>query len=236
MKQFFIVCSIIFGFSVNSFAQSFEEWIPLDQLVKESDLIVSGTLYSVSNYTNNNIDYSEGIIGVKEFISGNVKTTADSSLKMGDRIKLTWQNPSTKIYGRIELGGSKNNEVIWILKVKSDGTVTADNFFSMRAASTRQLREIREILQKEKTRKDLRKVKLFNITYLHYLDINNQNYLHYLDINNQNQQTHNSNTIQNQITEVDKKDSKYSYSSALITILFSIGLYWILYRSRFKIR
>jgi hypothetical protein len=151
MNKIFIVCFIIFGFSVNSFAQSFTQWIPLNRLVKESDLIVMGTLHSVSRYTNDDTDYSEGLIVIEEVVSGNVKTTEDSPLKLADKIKLTWQNPSTKIHGRIEPGGSENNEVIWILRVKSDGTVTADNLFSIRAATTNQLEEIRKILRKQKT-------------------------------------------------------------------------------------
>lgn len=222
MKKLLPVVSVILVFTFNLFAQSFTQWKPLERLVKESDLIVSGTLHSVSNYTKDNIDYSEGIIVIEEFISGNVKTTEDSPLKTGDKIKLTWQNPSTKTHNRVELGGSENNETIKILRVKGDGTVTVDNYFSMRSASTKQRNEIREILQKQKTRKSLRKVKLFNETYS--------------DANNQNWQTQNPNTIQNQITEADKKASGYSYPNALITILFSISLYWILYRSRFRIR
>jgi hypothetical protein len=222
MKKIFIICFIIFGFSVNSFAQSFREGILLDQLVKENDLIVTGTLRSVSSYTNDNTDYSEGIIVIEEFVSGNVETTEDSPLKLGDKIKLTWQNPSTKIYGRIELGGSVNNEVIWILRVKSDGTVTADHFVSIRAATTNQLSEIRKILRKEKTRKDLRKVKLFSETYP--------------IITNPNQQDQNSDTNQNHVVEVSSKSSDYSSLSVLVTILFSLSLYWVLYRSRFKIK
>jgi hypothetical protein len=222
MKKIFIVCFIIFGFSVNSFAQSFSQWIPLDQLVKESDLIVRGTLRSVSHYTNDNTDYSEGVIVIEEVVSGSVKTTEDSPLKSGDRIKLTWQNPSTKIHGRIELGGSEDNEVIWILRAKSDGNVTADNLFSIRAATTNQLGEIRKILRKQRTRKDLQTVKLFDEICP--------------SITNPNQQTQNSDTNQNHVIEVNIKSSQNSSLAVLITILFSLSLYWILYRSRFKIR
>ncbi len=222
MKKIFIVCFIIFGFSVNSFAQSFSQWVPLERLVKESDLIVMGTLRSVSRYTNDNTDYSEGIIVIEEVVSGNVETTEDSPLKSGDRIKLTWQNPSAKIHERIELGSDENNEVIKILRVKSDGTVTAENLFSMRAATTNQLGEIRKILRKQKTRKDLRRVRLFDEIYP--------------SITNPNQQTQNSDTNQNQVIEVNSKSSQDSSLVVLITILFSLSLYWILYRSRFKIR
>lgn len=235
MKKISTVVFVILVFAFNLFAQSFTQWKPLERLVRESDLIVSGTLYSVSNYTKDNIDYSEGIIVIEEFISGNVKTTEDLPLKTGDKIKLTWQNPSTEIYERVELGGSEGNETIKILRVKSDGTVTVDNFFSMRAASIGQRREIRNILQKQKTRKNLRKVKLFNEAYVDLPKVKLFNET-YSDINNQNRQIQNPNTIQNQITEVDKKAPSYSYPNALIIILFSISFYWILYRSRFKIR
>ena len=222
MRKVFTVASITLAFSLNLFAQSFTQWVPLNQLIKESDLIVRGTLRSVSNYTKDGIDYSEGTIVIEEFISGNVKTTEDSSPKLGDRIKLTWQNSSTKIHGRIELSGSENNEVIWILRVKNDGTVTADRFVSIRAATTNQLREIREILRKEETLKNLQRVRLFDEIYS--------------SITNPNKQTQNSDTNQNHVIEVYSKSSQDSSLAALITILFSSSLYWMLYKSRFKIR
>ncbi len=100
MKTLFTACFIILSFSFNCFAM----WalIPTDELVKESDLIVIGTLQSVSRYTKDNIDYSEGKIVVEKVISGNVKTTEGFSLKMGDKIKFKWQASTLIVYPRLD--------------------------------------------------------------------------------------------------------------------------------------
>src|SRR5215204_1000512 len=134
IKNSFIVALVILTYSFNSFAQSFER-IGFKRLMEESNIVVKGTLISVSSYSKDNIDYSQGAIDIEEFISGNVKTIEGLSLKTGDKIKLTWQNPSTKVNGRIELGGSENNEVIWILKVKDDGTVSSNYLWCYWAAT-----------------------------------------------------------------------------------------------------
>ena len=154
-----VACICLILLTSQTFAQSFNQWIPLKQLVLDSDLIVAGTLRSVSKYTKHGVDYSEGIIVVDEFISGNIKTARNQMLKPGDRIKLKWSDPSEKISDRVELGGSENNEVIWILRVVSDGTVTADHFVCYRAIS--EADRIKRILQQAELRKPVKNVELY---------------------------------------------------------------------------
>lgn len=219
MKNFFIIAFVILSCAFNSFAQSFEH-IPLKQLIEESDVVLMGTLRSVSSYSIDNIEYSQGAIVIEEFISGNVETLEGSSLKMGDKIRLTWQNPSSKVNGRLELGGSENNQVIWILKVKNDGTVSSNYFWCY--WSTGELQNVKNIIKETKSQKDLKKVELVEEKFS--------------IINGKTQRTIISKNSQNDETKQNKKSSSYSDLVTLIMILISLNLYWILYRSRFKIR
>ncbi len=47
MKNLFIVVFVIFAFSLSAFAKL--DFIPLDELVEESDLIIIGTLKEIWN-------------------------------------------------------------------------------------------------------------------------------------------------------------------------------------------
>jgi branched-subunit amino acid ABC-type transport system permease component len=218
MKTLFTVCFIILSFSFNCFA----EWalIPTDELVKESDLIVIGTLQSVSRYTKDNVDYSEGKIVVEKIISGNVKTTEGFPLKMGDKIKFKWQASTLIVCPRLDHSSNENEKGIWLLEVESDKTVSAD--YPRRFNSLNEMSELKKILRKTKVRKTSQRVELLNENPL----------------NITNQQIQNSDTFQNQTIEPITIATVGSYSTfnALLVALFSLGLYWILYRSKFKIR
>jgi len=218
MKTLFTACFIILSFSFNCFAA----WvlIPTDELVKESDLIIIGTLQSVSRYTMDNVDYSEGKIVVEKVISGNVKTTEGFSLKMGDKIKFKWQASTLIVCPRLDHSGNENEKGIWLLEVESDKTVSAD--YPQRFNSLDEMSELRKILRKMKVRKTSQRVELLNENPL----------------NITNQQIQNSDTFENQTIEPITTATIDSYSTfnALLVALFSLGLYWILYRSKFKIR
>ncbi len=219
MKTLFTACFIILSFSFNCFA----EWalIPTDELVKESDLIVIGTLQSVSRYTKDNVDYSEGKIVVEKVISGNVKTTEGFPLKLGDKIKLKWQASTLIVCPRLDHSSNEYEKGIWLLEVESDGTVSAD--YPGRFNSLDEMSEIKKILRKMKVRKTS-----------HRVELSNEN-----PLNITNQQIQNSDTFENQTIEPVKTSTtvgSYSTFNALLVALFSLGLYLILYRSRFKIR
>ena len=59
------------------------EWVmlPLEELVCDSDLIVVGTLSSVSEYSKNGMDYAQGTITVDETIWGAVPPGETLTLK-----------------------------------------------------------------------------------------------------------------------------------------------------------
>ena len=219
MKTLFPACFIILSFSFNCFAM----WalISTDELVKESDLIVIGTLQSVSKYTKDNVDYSEGKIVVEKVISGYVKTTEGFPPKLGDKIKFKWQASTLIVCPRLDHSGNENEKGIWLLEVESDGTVSAD--YPRRFNSLNEMSEIKKILRKIKVRKTSQRVELLNENPL----------------NITNQQLQNSDTFKNQTIEPIKTSAtvgSYSTFNALLIALFSLELYWILYRSRFKIR
>ena len=119
-----------------------------------------------------------------------------------------------------------NMNYIWLLEVEKDGTVTAN--YPWRFASLSEMSEIKKILRKVKVRKTLQKVEL--------LDENSPN--------SPNQQTQILDTIQDRTIEPTKtvkvidvsSESKHSPFNALLVALFSLGFYWLLYRSKFKIR
>lgn len=224
MKKLFFVCFVILLFSGNSFGS----WamIPTSDVVKRSDLILIGTLQSVSQYTKNEIDYSEGILLIEQVVAGDVKTTDGFPLRSGDKIKLKWQNSSFVICPRVEHKGHENAKGFWIIEVTEDGAVSSD--YPWRFKPLGEADEVGKALRKENPRQTSLKVKLLNE--------NSQNAM--------NQQTKIVDSIENQsnqpvkIVEINDISTKRKYSllNALLVVLFSSGLYWLLYRSRFKIR
>ena len=224
MKKLFIAGFVILSFSLNSLAM----WalIPTSEVVKDSDLIVIGTLELVSEYTKDNIDYSEGTIVIEKVIAGKVKTVDEVLLKSGDKIKLKWQNSSMIICPRVEHRGAENQKGFWLLEIEEDGTVSSD--YPWRFRTLKEIDDINKALQTEKVRQTSRKVKLLNEPFP----------------DQTNHSTQAFDTIQNKpsdsikAAEVYSNSSKAKYSpfSALLMALSAAGLYWLLYRSRFKIR
>lgn len=101
-------------------ARSEAKWgyIPTEELVADSDLIVVGTLKDVRKYTRGEQDYGRGTIEVKEVLWGKAKP--------GDRLALRWSNSSRIICPRVEHKPHANKERVWLLKEGRCGTVRAD--------------------------------------------------------------------------------------------------------------
>ena len=146
MKNLFVAGFVVLAFSYNCFAK----WgfVSLDELTKDSDLIVVGTLQSVSEYTENGIDYGKGNIVVEKVIFGNVKNADGFSLKPGDNLRLEWRNKSFIACPRIEHKYSENKKEIWLLTVEPDATVRAN--YPGRSRSLDELREIEKLLRNTK--------------------------------------------------------------------------------------
>jgi hypothetical protein len=93
--------------------------IPLDEAVKDSDLIVVGIIHDVSEVTNGAVDWGSAVITVDEVLRGD--------LQEGQKLSLQWQNESGVICPRINHGDHEGKQFIWLLKRKPFGKVAADN-------------------------------------------------------------------------------------------------------------
>lgn len=91
--------------------------IPVEELVRESDLIVVGTLRDVEEHTADGTDYGRGRIAVREVIWGDAAP--------GDALLLRWDTPSAVVCPRVEHRYAANVEGIWLL-TRDGGAVAAD--------------------------------------------------------------------------------------------------------------
>ncbi len=216
MKKLSVTCFIILAVSYTSFAK----WalVPLDELVKESDLIVIGTLQSVSEFSKENTDHGEGRILIEKVLAGNVKTVDGFSLKAGDEIQLKWQNLSMIVCPRVGHKSSENKKEIWLLTVDPDKTVRAD--YPGRSRSLDEFAEVKRYLRKSssKTAKIVRTQKEIK------------------QIIQPPSVEQISEIIKYPLHSEESKGKENSPFQALLVILTSISLYRLLYRSRFKIR
>lgn len=116
MKQILILLLMIICWPSISYA----DWavVPLDRLIQESDLIVVGTLHSISEEKSETVDTAFGFINVQEVIWG------DSHA--GDQLKLKWQNPAGLICPRIEHKYNQDKKGIWLLTFTNGREVSAD--------------------------------------------------------------------------------------------------------------
>ena len=97
------------------------DWIciSLESAVRTSDLIVIGTLGNVSEWTKDGTDYGSGEITVDEVLSGKAKP--------GQKLSLVWQNESNVMCPRVEHQGNQHKQLIWLLELKPENKVAADN-------------------------------------------------------------------------------------------------------------
>jgi hypothetical protein len=93
--------------------------ISLESAVKDSELIVVGTLRNISEETRDGVDYGSGEIKVAEVLWGDAR--------QGRKLSLVWENLSGIDCPRVDHRGYLNRQVIWLLKLRVDGKVAADN-------------------------------------------------------------------------------------------------------------
>ena len=93
--------------------------ISLEEAVKSSDLVVVGTLNDVAEETRDGVDYGNGEITVEEVLSGTVEA--------GRKLSLVWQNQTDIDCPRVEHRGQQGMQLVWLLRLKKDGKVAADN-------------------------------------------------------------------------------------------------------------
>lgn len=99
-------------------SQASRAWVPLKDLVCDSDLIVIGTLSSVNVYSKDGVDYGEGVITVDETIWGAVNP--------GESFTLKWANASEIVCPRVEHRQRAEKKGIWLLTLSSNREVSAD--------------------------------------------------------------------------------------------------------------
>ena len=117
MKRILLILAVVASCSASALARW--AWIPLEDLVHDSDVIVIGTLHGVSQYTQNGKDYAQGTIVIDEVIWG--------AANAGELLTLKWQNESGLVCPRVEHRHNQNNQGIWLLTVDSGGVVRANH-------------------------------------------------------------------------------------------------------------
>ena len=217
MKNLFVACIIVLAFSFNIFGKLM--FVPLDEAVKNSDLIVIGTLKGISEKSEVGTIYGKGEIFVERLIAGNVKTAKSVILKSSDRLQLNYIESFACVYGshkRIE-----NEKGIFLLTLNDNGEIQSKDFRSLD-----DLPEIRKLLKKGiKPNEVAKTIKILN------------------DVE-QKLPTPMTETLVNQSPAKsfcplysNKSDEREYYPfRAFLVILLSILAYSVLYRSRFKLR
>lgn len=215
MKKLLFAGLVMMLFSSSLFASW--NFIALDELVKDSDLIVVGTLQNVSEYTKDDYDYGEGEILIDQVVSGNIKSVDGYPLRPTDKIQLKWRNWSAIACPRVEHRYHANQKFIWLLTVENVENVQAD--YPGRAVSLDNLSEVQKLVKKfrQKEFKVLKKLEDKQNIQLSPVEERPVPQICGFDFAN-------------------RKRSEYSPLAALVVIGLAGFLYYILYWSKFKIR
>ncbi|HEX8246611.1 MAG TPA: hypothetical protein VF599_00375 [Pyrinomonadaceae bacterium] len=216
MKNLLIACIIVLAFASVSFAKLL--FVPLKEAVNSSDLIVVGTLKGISETNEEGTIYGKGEIFVERFMAGNVSTSKGVTLKAGDRLQLNYIESFSCVYGshkRIE-----NEKGIFLLTLNQSAEIQSEDFRSLES-----LKEIERFLkQGGKSGKVFKTIKTPDETA------------------GRDSQIGLVENSSDRISEISfcaysvQPKTKYYPFSALLVILASISFYYLLYRSRFKIR
>jgi hypothetical protein len=207
MKNLFIASFFVLVFSFNAFAKL--DIVPVDELIKESDLIVVGTLTSILE---KNVDFAvngTGEIFVESVVAGDTETAKGVLIKRGDRL----------LFGYIEdfpcvMGSHKrleNEKVIFFLIFNDKGEIKSENFRPLE-----DLPAIKKFLKKGiKPRASVKTVGIGEPAKVPKSQVFFHSYPMHSD---------------------EQMERWLAQRLTVLVILGSILLYWILYRSRFKIR
>lgn len=214
MKNLSITFLFVLAFSNLVYGEFAYE--PIKDRVKNSDLIIIGTLRNVSEHHTREIDYSKGTLLIENVLFGNIRTTEGLQLKSGDKFQVEWAN-SNMIACRF--GFSENEKEIYFLQIAESGNI--ESLSPSSSASIEDIAEVKKYLKKKKTSNQSTKI---------------------IQSKKENQQQ--TEYIEETFDEVIKRSlyleenshTKYYPFSALLVILGSLSLYYFLYKSRFKIR
>ena len=225
MKHFLTACFIVLVFSLNAFADL--QYISTEESVKRSDFIVIGTLQSISNIYQDDknggrisMGDGEGVFVVDEIIAGNVLTSDGLTLKSGDKLHLKWNEFSACLSGWHKR--TENEKGIWLLLIDKDGTVETSH--PAQFASLNELSQIKKYIKKYSR-------KFSKTVTIQIGSSQNSNPAQ------QSIETEKTTTSEMSFCEYSNQPkTKYYPFTAFLVILVSGSLYYLLYRSRFKIR
>jgi hypothetical protein len=90
--------------------------VPLETLLRESDVIVVAKLTDVRKTKEQNVDYGSGTLTVTEVLRGKPKA--------GDQLRLEWANrwACPRLYHERH----QSKTMIWLLQTSTNGTVSAN--------------------------------------------------------------------------------------------------------------
>lgn len=214
MKNLLAGGVLILAFSISSLAKILP--VSLNEAVSKSDLIIVGTLTEVSEKTEHgapfgDVIYGQGKIVVGQFIAGNVKTISGNNVTAGHRLTLNYTEGIPCIQGfhkRIE-----NKHGIFLLTLNETGDIRYADFRSLS-----ELPAVTALLktgfQPDKTVKIIRRQNDDSLQFASTEKALNRN----------------------PVNSGDAPERKYYPLPALVVLLISGILYYILYKSRFKIR
>jgi hypothetical protein len=203
--KYSILIVLVLSFSSNLFAK----WaiIPLDELVRDSDLIVIGTLYSAAE---NDSGIGEGRILVDEIIGGRAKTLSDVPLKSGDSLIIRWADDWACAAGmHMRRRGEKG---LWLVRVEADNTVSAA--YPGRFISLDERTEVTRLLRKAPI-SDIVTVETGNQLPDDYRPVGSRPRI-----------------VMVGLVADTNPSNDYSLTSAALTFMISVGLYFLLYRKR----
>lgn len=220
MKKLLIVCFIVLIFTCNIFADLLS--ISTEESVKRSDFIVIGTLQSISdiyedhpNFGKVSIGNGEGVLVVDKVVAGNVSID-ELMLKSGDKLRLVWSELSACLRGWHRR--TENEKGVWLLKFDKDGAIETTH--PAQFASIDEFSEIKKYIKK------------YSKQFTKALTIQTKI--------NQNPNDFQQNIEMPKVTvseiSTSPKTTKYYPFQAFLVILVSLSLYYLLYRSKYKIR
>ena len=210
MQKLFAAGFVVLIFSFSVFAKLAP--VSLEDLVRNSDVILVGTLTDIAERREDGFIFGAGEIVVNEAVAGRVKTAAGVSLVPGDRLKLRYTEGFACVYGshrRIE-----NEQVVWFLSIGAGQEIDGADFRYLEA-----LPEIKSITRKLSARDWPANV-----------------------VKTENAAARNFPAV---VRPVDGEEISFCVYQvqptfypipAFLVVIGSIWLYYLLYRSRFRIR
>ncbi len=191
--------------------------LPIEERVKENNLIVIGKLQDVSETETDMERISKGTLVVEKIIYGRFKNSNGQKLKLGDKVQIEWTN--SKIIA-CKFGFTENKSEIWFLNVNDEGRI--ESLSPSTTASLDDLTKVKKYLKKLKKENKIAKSIIIQDDFENRIQ--------------PKPPVQTSTKTVRYVYLVSDKPKTYSPFSAFLVILISISLYYLLYRSRFKIR